>query len=728
VKKWAWLMLVVGCATIPPTRYGVRSLELEGVEAFDGDAIRVCLATQARNRTQLNLDLDESTACGEPPFEGDVSRLNLWTWPWSEWPYFDRVTVEQDVERIERWYAARGYHGARVVEVRTSPESAMNEDLLPDVPRETDDETPEDGVAEDGVAEDGVPESDSTAEAESAPCERLDDDEGCAVDVRFVIEEGEATFVRSLDILGIDAVPEAMARQMREQLKLNVGDRWDEERYNKTKEGIEGIMFEAGHARATVEGRVRIDRPAREAHIVLEITPGPVCTYGEILVDGPDDLPMDVIIGASNLEPGMRYDRSQIQEAQRRVYGLGGFSGVVAEPVLPDEGNVIPVRIRVTPARHHRYSIGAGILSGVETRGRFGEVNSVDQWDVHLSVRYENRNMLGGLRRLILRETPRVIFGDRFPTVDQPRVGNLISAEFRQPGFLEPNLTLTIDAQHDFGRDPYDTFFRHRLDVGAGLERFFLKRKVFAALGLPRFSLYRVPDGELRDDGSAPPSSYQITYLQQILRVDLRDDNVRPTRGVFLQLDLQESGYFLPSTFNYVRIVPDVRGYVPFGKRLTLAGRFVLGAMFITEASEGLDEESTQLGPRDQRFYGGGSTDVRGYLPGRLGDGRSGGNRKWLASLELRLRVTESFGVVAFGDAGDVSADEWRFNVPQFSFGVGLRYFTIVGAIRLDVGWAPQDLQFFGGDDPRSIGENEGVQDTFFGFPGAIHVALGESF
>jgi outer membrane protein assembly factor BamA len=161
---------------------------------------------------------------------------------------------------------------------------------------------------------------------------------------------------------------------------------------------------------------------------------------------------------------------------------------------------------------------------------------------------------------------------------------------------------------------------------------------------------------------------------------------------------------------------------------LTLDGRFVLGAILITAAREGLSEESTQLGPRDQRFYGCGSTDVRGYLPGRVGDGRSGGNRKWLASLELRLRLTESFGVVAFGDAGDVSADDWRFNVPQFSFGVGLRYFTIVGALRLDVGWAPQELQFFGGDDPRSIGDNEGVQDTFFGFPGAIHVALGESF
>ncbi|MFK8001669.1 MAG: autotransporter assembly complex family protein [Polyangiales bacterium] len=687
----------------------MRSLELEGVETFDGDAIRTCLATQSRSRVQINLDLDESTTCGEPPFEGDVSRLNLWAWPWSDWPYFDRVTVEQDVERIQRWYAARGFHGARVVEVRTDPEVAMRDDLLPNVPDEDD-----------------VTESE---EAESAPCERLDDDEGCAVNVRFVIEEGLPTLVTSLELMGIDDVPADMARQMRSELKLNVGDRWDEHSYDQTKELLRNIMFRAGHARASVQGRVHIDRSARQARIALQITPGPVCTYGEILVEveGAEDIPTDVIIGASSLEPGMRFDSDEINEAQRRVYGLGGFSGVVAEPLIPDEGNEVPVRIRVTAARHHRYSIGAGILSGVETRGRFGEVNSVDQWDVHLSLNYENRNMLGGLRRLTLRESPRVIFGDRFPRVDQPRVGNLIGAEFRQPGFLEPNLTFTLDAQHDFGRDPYDTFFRHRVDLGMGLERFFLQRKLFAALGLPRFSFYRVPDGELRDDGSAPPSGYHITYLQQLLRVDLRDDNVRPTRGLYFQLDLQEGGYFLPSTFDYIRVVPDVRAYVPFGRRLTLAGRFVLGAMFITGADEGLDEESTQLGPRDQRFYGGGSTDVRGYLPGRLGDGRSGGNRKWLASLELRLRVTESFGVVAFGDAGDVSADAWRFNVPQFSFGMGLRYFTIVGAIRLDVGWAPPSLQVFG-DDPRAAGDNEGLRDTIFGFPGAIHVALGESF
>jgi len=160
-----------------------------------------------------------------------------------------------------------------------------------------------------------------------------------------------------------------------------------------------------------------------------------------------------------------------------------------------------------------------------------------------------------------------------------------------------------------------------------------------------------------------------------------------------------------------------------------LAARFALGSLHIFNAGEDLDAESQELGPQAYRLRGGGAQSNRGFLPGQLGDSLQGGIRSWEASLELRIPLSKDFSIVGFGDVGDVHGSltgksHFRFDHPNTSFGGGLRYRTIVGPLRLDVGYRPKKLQR--ADDSEPENDQSGLGK--YKFRGAIHLTIGEAF
>ncbi|MEZ4253794.1 MAG: POTRA domain-containing protein, partial [Polyangiales bacterium] len=551
--------LVVGCASVPADRYGVARLRFEGVEEMDEEALRNCLSTASRPRAGMTLGVMPAGSCGEEPFDVGHTRVDLWAWPWTEWPLFDRVALERDLRRIERWYEARGHHAARVVDVQVTPEQAESRDTL-------------------------------DPNAEEPGCEREGSDEGCGVEITIVVEEGEPTLIQSVDLVGIDALPAKIQRRLRRAIEVEVGERFDEAAHDATKEALAVVLAEASYARARVAGRVAIDRPAREARIRYEVDAGPPCVFGEVRVEGADGLPVEAIADATRLSRGEAYSSEDLREAQRAVFDLGAFASVVVEPIVPaleegqsedsTEARTIDVRVRVTRAQKHRFGIGIGVQSGVLERSQF-EVQSVPIWDLHVLARYTNRNALGGMRRLEMSQRPRLVLLEPFPSFETPRAGNEQRMELRQPGFLEPRTTFVARASHDIGPDPYATFFRHRLDGGLSVERFFARHRLFASVGF-RGTYYRVPPKERRDetesrerrnDDTPVPADHHVVEVEEVLRLDLRDDPARPHKGFFAQIVARQAGYWLPSSWDYVYLAPEVRGYVPLPKRLTIAAR-----------------------------------------------------------------------------------------------------------------------------------------------------------
>lgn len=823
----ALLVGIVGCASVPPDRFGVDRIRFHGVDQMDEYALRACLATAERDRFGITLGTTTEPTCNAPPFDGGRARLPLWPWPWTDFTVYDRNVFERDLRRIERWYQARGYYDARIMSTSFDPEAAAETSSVPTA----DDAAAEDGAGDDAASADRADGDPESADPAAEICERRDDDEGCTVDIEIRIEEGEPVLVRELSITGADALATSVdfeseaeaeeyvadiVEELQESWRLETGARFDETFYNQSRAAMRRVLGERGYACGVIQGDVAIHREERWADVSVHITPGPVSTLGEITVQGNEDLSERVILAAAALDPGMPYDESELLETQHAVYSLGTFASVdvitsarraggesadspelelalaaseeptrmvgyetpSAEEPAPtgeteeqlderlaardrarQEANsctgIVDVTIRVRPGRELRYGVGAGVQSGIIGSGI--NTDSVSLWDVHLLAFVEHRNVFGGLQRLRLEDRPRFIFNAAFPEVGEVdgahNLGNEVRLQFRQPAFPERRTTLLFTANWDFGPDPNEVFRRHNFDAAIGLRRVFFDGRLNLGLGV-HGNLFLAADTEARltdEDGERIASDYQIVFFEPTIQVDLRDDSRSPRQGAFFSLDSQLGGFL---TWNYVRLVPDVRVYAPAGP-LVIAARFRLGWLKIfSRDTADLDTTSANLGPLPYRLRAGGATSNRGYAATELGhnpptgadpdqvvyEPGDGGLYRWEASLELRLAINESLGFVGFADMGDLNSGfawngdangrTFRFNYLRLTLGLGLRYNTIIGPLRVDIGWLIPPAQVVApgeSDVIPALSPLFGSDDATFGY-GAIHVSIGESF
>ncbi len=679
------LIALTACAKLPPHRYGLDDLSIEGMEQLDEEALRACLATQDREKVTLGVGAFRARECGTPPFDRPRWSARLFAFGWKDWPVYDAAILELDLERIERWYHARGYYGVRVLGVSYEPPAAKLRDTS------------------------------------SCP-------HGCKLDLTIRVTEGQPVRIRKVALHELEALDADVQTELREALELGTGDVFDEGLYDRARERLAAVLREHGFAHARIRGDVTVDRQGLTADVDLTVEPGPVCVIGEVRLSTKEPVPEAPVLAVTQLERGSLFRASALADAQRAVYALGAFGAVTVRPDPEDQGRVIDVLVEVEPRRKSEWLVGAGVMSGVISTGAIAEEQlSVPQWDVHLIGSYEHRNFLGGLRRLRIEERPRLLFLGPFPQVpsNSPRFGNTLLLTFSQPGVIEPRTTLFFENKWDYGPDPFLLFFRHDFGAAIGLARWFFSQRLNVRVAVHQEVMHVSPRQPI-ETGLPTPSSYLLPFLEQRLTLDLRDDSGNPTKGAYLGMGIHEALRLLDPSWNYVRLTPEARGYVPLGLGIVLAGRFAVGSLHIFDRSPKLDADAQKLGPQAYRLRGGGAQSNRGFGPGQLGDGLSGGVRRWESSLELRIPLAESFAVAFFGDMGDVHAEpSFRFGHLNTAVGGGLRYRTIVGPIRFDVGYRPKSLQRTRGSAPDDAPT---TNLGFARFDGAIHLTIGEAF
>lgn len=685
------------CASIPKGQYGVTEIEWQGVEDMNSEALESCLVTRKRESWHVRLGIS-SPSCGKPPFDWSAPDIKILTLPWTEWPIYDPAIFEVERQRIERWYQARGYYDARVLRVQTHMDG-----------------------------------KEVKADEECPP------DASCKLTVRVAVAEGKPTHIDDVRIVSSTPLPEGMLDKMREGLELHRGMRFDEASYTADKEMLEDHLIRASYARAKVSGKVSVNRAVRQAQVEYRIEPGPTCKFGKVTVEGAEDVPEQLILQTANIKEGATYDQNDVDDAERSLFALRVYSSVRIERA--GEGEVVDLVIRLQRGRITTWSAGVGVMSGTLRRDTSAtQDDTVPQWDVHLRGSYENRNLFGGLRYFRIEERPRLIFQNNFPGVKEPRFGNLIGLKFEQPATFERRTVLFSNADWDVGPDPYRGYFRHDIRLKVGLRRSFWLRRITASLAVEQD--FYVPTV---DSPPSDVSNYTLPFLEQQLILDLRDDARRPRLGVYASIVAQEAFTFGNyGSWDYLRVLPDVRVYFPLFLDIVVAARFAIGGLWVLGTNGKLDPNSAELGPVPYRLRGGGANSNRGFLPGLLGydeDFRAmsppdmmqnptlfsrkdfpGGSRRWEGSIELRIPLGSDFGITLFGDIGDV-ATSFRWSHLNTSAGFGLRYHTIVGALRLDAGWRIPGLQVINGLEPP-----KGTTYRTGALPSAVHLTIGEAF
>ncbi|MEZ4225437.1 MAG: POTRA domain-containing protein [Polyangiaceae bacterium] len=694
------VLALSGCRSLPPQRDVVKDVEFVGVGSVDEDALREGLAT-----------------AGSPRF------LGLWDGLFFDYEIFDENVLARDLERVERFYRARGFYEARVTAGRIF---------------------------------------------------RVDDHH---VRVEIHVEEGQPVRVRNASLTGIERVPlEVSARALvlfRE--RMEEGRFFDEKEFEETAKRLGELLGDAGYAFAEVDYRAKVDVAQGAADVEFRVRPGEVARYGRVRILGLSAIPEAPVRANLDIAEGRRYSRRELDDAREALLALGRFSSVeIREDKSNPASGVVPITALVRESSLRTIRLGGG--------ARF----DVLRLSNHLRVGWEHKNFLGGMQQFSVEARPGVVyFPTRIGRFQEPTrllPENTVRAELRQPSFLEGRTTGFIAGEYSITPLLYPLpeqvdveseriIGYHSIKAQTGVERAFFSHKLYLTpsynweANFPFTYQGGIPDGL---------ETVRVAFPELLAILDLRDDRIQPHRGAYLSNSLQYASKIFGGVVSDLRVKPELRTYLPISRRVTLATRTTFGFLFPFDYGATLDPDDPTYSQdptnpsviRDQHkllfrvFYSGGPNSNRGY-PFRgvgphgpvgflvpTGENCStdrngvkvaiedlpaacirpiGGLTLWEASMEVRFPITGPLEAATFVDASDVTRNvaDLRFTVPHLSAGPGLRYMTPVGPFRLDVGYRIPGLQQIGETD---LQVDEGDPGTVFGLPIAIHIALGEAF
>lgn len=437
---------------------------------------------------------------------------------------------------------------------------------------------------------------------------------------------------------------------------------------------------DTGHAKAFVAAEAVVaDHAARELDADVRLSPGPKLRFGRLEISGEERMREQRIRKIAGLPEGETFSETELRRAETRLRRTGIFSSVaLAEDEEVTAPDLLGVTATVVEQKPRRYSLGV-------------EVASLD--GVSLTGSWLHRNLLGGGERLGLSAEATNI-GSGESGIDYG-----LEVTLDRPATLTPDTTagLVLGYEH---LDEID-YALDSVTFGLRFSHIF-SEQLTARIGLTYDYL----------DGTDPGGDFTFRNLSLPVGVtwDKRDNANDATRGFYLDATAKPFLGF-GTTGSGLRATMDGRVYRSLGE----PGRFVVAA----RAQAGAVFGSTLLKtPRDELFFSGGGGTVRGHPYRSLGIAVTrgfgpefliGGKYFLAGSLELRAKVSDRIGVVGFVDWGSIGLDSFTGGIgdSHAGAGLGLRYDTGLGPIRLDVA------------APVSGRTGDGVQ---------IYIGLGQSF
>ncbi len=399
---------------------------------------------------------------------------------------------------------------------------------------------------------------------------------------------------------------------------------------------------------------VAVDHASRTARLVLPVEPNGTRRFGRFVVEGRELFDAAHLEEIARFEEGETLSTPMIDDLRRAIIATGIVSTVNIRPVARQGSDVVDLAVALERAPLRTIAGEAGYGTGEGAR---------------IEVSWEHRNLI--------RPEGAVRFRGVAGTQEQ-----LVSATLRRNNFRKRDQVLTaqVAASH-VDRQAYDA---RSFLIGGAIERqtnIIWQKRWTWSVGADLIAT------DERDVDVASAATRRRTFfiaaLPASLSYDGSNDLLDPTRGFRLAGRFSPEASLQSGAFGYSRAQIDASFYQPISPSVVIAGRTRLGTIF--------GAERDRIAP-SRRFYAGGGGSVRGYGYQRLGprdpvfDDPIGGRSLAEFALEARVRVG-NFGFVPFLDAGNIytsplpGIDDLRFGT-----GLGVRYHTRFGPVRVDVG------------------------------------------
>lgn len=587
---------------------------------------------------------------------------------------------------------------------------------------------------------------------------------GSSMRVTFRVREGSPVRVESIDFQSEQPVPSQVMRN----LPLVRGAALSLVAYEAARDTIISRLNNHGYALADVLAGYAIPRDSPYvAHVNYELIPGQRARFGSIEVAGAEKVSPAVVRRMLTFHTGDVYARDAVLRSQRNLFAQELFRHAeIREALSPLSDTLVEVRVQVNEGNLHRVRTGLG-LSTAEY------LNAEGRWI--------SRSFLGGARRLELRGRIANLMASTLGStpVFEPctsiycRLSGSLAVDFAQPWFFGPLNTFGTGVYVERRTLP-DVFVRSATGGYVSFSRSLGPAESISLGFRPELTKLETAEGDLifcfgfiacgPEEIETLRSARWLSPIALSYARDRSNSIFAPTRGHVLRMDAEYAGMPTGSDFGYTRVVGEITDYSPVGNGLVLAARLRSG----WANAIGAGDSTLRVHPQ-KRFFAGGPNSVRGFAQYRLGpkvltvdavdwlarpeeDGGAGCTAQEINSgtcaadalaadspdaftvrpiggaallegnVELRFPVfRDRVRGAAFLDFGQAWAEPAAANLAGVAWtpGLGVRYFSAVGPIRVDVGYNPQggervsivtsEVEYCPDDPPQS--ECEPIRD-----------------
>jgi outer membrane protein insertion porin family len=508
------------------------------------------------------------------------------------------------------------------------------------------------------------------------------------------IEERRQVFVGELELTGVN---QEELEQVRKVVTLKKGQPFSTSSMAVDRDAILGHYFNNGYPEAAFDAQIKPG--ADDVHVNLKyvVQEGLREFTRGVLLNGLKTTRQRLVDRRIAIKPGEPLSQGALVETQRRLYDLGIFTSVDVTVQNP-EGQERDKNVVLDVDEARRYSLSYGL--GAEI-GRIG--GGETDFDAPAgSPGFSPRVLFGVSRSNLFGMAQSLSLTTRVSTIQQRALATYLAPQFEGNDNVNLSFSVLFDRSSDIR-----TFTSKRFEGSAQISQ---------KLSQSRLLQYRVAIRQVSIDANtlkiepALIPIYSVPVRTTIMSAtwvqDRRDDPLESTRGVYNSVDFGIAPSLLAAGTAYTRLVVKNSTYYKIARDIILARTASFGWLY---------NLSGNPVPLPERFFGGGNTTDRGFPENQAGPRDPvtgfplGGDAFLFFSTELRFPLMgKTLGGVLFHDMGNVysSLDKLSFRVSQqnrqdfdymvHSVGIGFRYRTPVGPVRVDFGWSINAPRFVG--------------------------------
>jgi outer membrane protein assembly complex protein YaeT len=513
------------------------------------------------------------------------------------------------------------------------------------------------------------------------------------VKVVYTVFEGSPAIIAHIGLSIEPMIESHTEKDLLELLPVKTGQIFQTTDYRRSKRLITSTLGDRGYAFPTIDGRVKVHMATDRVHIFFDIHPGEKYAFGPLTVSGPKDyVKKHVLERAIRFQQGDVYRQDRIAESQRNLYGVDIFKAAVIKPQGPvSESSEIPMKLEFKPKKKRGVKLGVGY-------------GSEDGFRVKGSWTY--RNVFQRAGKLALSAKRSDITENAELEYSQPYIVDA-KTHLRTQAGVQRDILQSYTTRNIYGRAAVD---RNLAQDWIGTIAYNLEMNHVEDLSISA--------GEVQDIGTH--DNYLISSVEFAATYNSTDDNFNPKSGNIIFLSYEQASGLFGSEANFLSPRLELKQYQPLCKSVSLAGRIRMQSIMETE-------DSTDL-PIFKRLFLGGSDTVRGYayqeLPPLDSDEKPIGGLSLLnANVELRYPLYKKISGIVFLDMGHLDLDAFNCDIEdmRFSTGGGIRYDTVVGPIRVDLGYKLNPPTR--GDIGYTTDTNKAIGDRW-----RLHFSIGHAF